>query len=297
MFRTCTIAALSSLLAVLPGCIAWEIRDEIRTTNRHLCEVEPALVHTLHGIEETNRRIAEVHAAIQATQSQLADVQSELGKTEARLIAVSGTLDQTNPKLNNLDDGLERMRILNEVHATLKDVHKSLGPLGAAMGSLGGAMSFLGMGGDASPDLLEQEASAAQAAAAPAAGATAPAREPGAEPEVAEPAGTKRPDPILGTWVLVYPPPPAATGASTPAAATTRGRITIIMADGRFITAEDGRAPRTGRWMRQGRNLTFTYEPSDPGAAPEVESGELLTLSSRTLTIRRGDVIRVHARP
>ncbi|MCC6321551.1 MAG: hypothetical protein IT438_08985 [Phycisphaerales bacterium] len=293
-----TVLALSPLLS---GCIAWEIRDEIRATNQNLCEVKPALVHTLHSVEETNQKIAvtqaqlaEIQAALVVTQSKLDAVHASLTRTDEHLTTVGGTLGQTNPKLVDLDGGLERMKVLNDVHATLKDVQAALGPLSGAMGSLGGAMSFLGLSSDSSTDLLEAEeesaaadaapveASAADSTAKPAAGSAADASEAGA---------SKRPDPLLGTWVQVYPPP------SAQAPGTTSVRITVVTADGRVVSAHDGQKPRSGKWTRQGRTLTFSFDPVSAGAQPEVETGELLSLNSRALTIRVGDSIRVHARP
>lgn len=284
----------------LSGCIAWEIRDGIRETNQHLSDVKPTLVHTLNSVDQTNREIdatqaqlTEVQAAIAATNAQISAMHALLGETKAQLVTVEGTLVQTNPKLNDLDGGLTRMKILDEVHASLKQVNAALGPLSSAMGSLGGTMSFLGMGGDSSPDLLAHEQPAPAPDAEPAEPSAAAAPAAGATSEDA----SKRPDPLLGTWVLVYPPPAPAPGGAPAAATHGASRITVFTADGRFIVADDGRPPQGGIWKREGRTLTMTLDPAPGDTSPRVESGELLTLSTRTLTIRRGDVIRVHARP
>lgn len=260
---------------LLPGCIAWEIRDEVRTTNEHLCEVGPTLAYTLHGVEETNRqieltnaRLAEVQAALALTQAQLSTVQATLKQTDEHMVAVSGTLGSTNPKLDDLGGALK--------------------PLSGAMGSLGGAMSFLGMS-SSSEDLLAEE-SAAPKEEAPKVEATGAA--PSAEPEVsgagAEDKGGKRPDPVLGTWVLIYPPP---------APPQTIGRIFVLTSDGRFMLVEQSKPIRPGSWGRRGRTLYFTYDAVQGGPAAVPETGELLTLNSRTLTIKVGDAIRIYSRP
>jgi hypothetical protein len=301
------IIPLLFALPFLPGCIAWEIRDEVRSTNQHLCEVKPALVHTLHAVEETNQKIAltqEQLAAMQAeivkTQAMLTTVEAAMRQTDEHLVAVGGTLGATNPTLVELDGGLERMKVLNEVHASLKSTNEALGPLGKAMGSLGGAMSLLGMGGDSGPDLLADDQGA---------GGKADTDVAAAEPDAAGKGaggtgnvgsggggeGDKRPDPLLGTWVRVYPPPAPVVAGSTAAPQST-ARITVVTADGKFLTAEGGQPPRTGRWERKGRMLTFTYDAA-AGAKPEVDTAELLTLNSRTMTVRRGDMIAVHSRP
>jgi hypothetical protein len=307
----------------LSGCIAWEIRDEMRRGNDQLCEANAAVVHSIHQMAEidedaqrTAARLSEVQVALTQTTAQLSDVQLALTQTTAQLARVEGALQGTDqhlalvdgslgqmqPKMTDINGGLDRMAILSDVHATLKEMEKTLVPMSSTMGSVGGAMSFLGLGGDSTPDVLTEEERAAAAAAsaktgAAETGAPAAGHAGGVEADAADPNAPKRPDPLLGTWVLVYPPPaPASSGTG----AQNSKRILVMMADGRFLVAENGGKPRTGHWSRMRRQMTMTYdlEPGAPaGAMPEVETGELLTLNSRTLTVRKGDTIRVHARP
>lgn len=276
----------------MPGCIAWEIRDEIRATNQHLCEVTPALAMTLHSVDQTNREIAktqvllaEVQAALASTQKQIDELHASLKTTDGTVAGVAGTLGNTNPVLTDLSAELERLRMLNDVHTTLQKVETSLGPLSKAMGSLGGAVSFLGLGGDASRDVLAEE----ERMRAAGGGAGSAAAEAGDGVQ----GGAEKADPLLGTWVMVYPPP----GGDEEGADANPARITIFSADGRFITDAEGEKPSGGTWKREGRALTLTFDAAVPGQPPMVETLELLTLNARTLTLRREDVIRVHARP
>lgn len=299
-----------------PGCIAWEIRDEIRAANRQLGEVSPTLAHTLHGVHESNlqvaattARLAEVQGELNDTQSQLAQLQASLADTNRRLADVHAALGTTQPMLVDLNTGLTRVQPLitsvnaslgqtnpnlDQTNAALKRVEGALGPVSGALGSLGGAVSFLGLG-DSSSDVLAE----------PAPPAEPPPEAPGADAADAPPAAG-RPDPILGTWIEVYPEP------ATP----QQRRVLVIMSDGAFLAAEGGGNPRIGRWARSGRALTLTPDTqatpgagtpgaATPGAArgapgtppSQPETFDILTLNSRTLTARVGTSIRVLARP
>lgn len=280
----------AALTLPLSGCIAWEIRDEMRVTNQHLCEVTPALGHTIAMVEETNTKIAatnvrlgEVQSALTQTQAQLTSMYAALRKTDEHLVAVGGTLVETNPKLNDLDGGLDRMKILNEMHATLKEVNETLGPLNKAMGSLGSAVSFLGISGGSQDLLATENEAAAPAAAEPAAPATGTAVADGAPQQL-----PPRQEHLLGTWVQVYP---------APIPPETVGRVIILTPDRKFITAEGTKPLLTGRWTRKDRTFTAEYDAA-PGTQPQApEVRELLTLTSRTLTLRRGNEILVFTRP
>lgn len=305
MLRLLSALAAAVSAASLPGCIAWEIRDEIRTANRHLCEVGPALVHTLHAVEQANREIEQTQSQLADVQTQLAIVQAAMVQTDTHLLSVGDTLVQTNPRLHDLDGGLQRMMVLHDVHATLKDVHAAIGPLSKAMRSVGGAMSLLGLGGG--EDLLET--ASPPPAGAPAVTRDAPPVAGMPEPDASEAQisqGEKRADPILGTWVLVYPPrtseqasPPSDRRPAAPDGISDPAHVLVLQSEGRFVLADDGARMAAGRWTRQSRMLTLALDPaagaSDTPAPPETV--ELLTLNSRTLTIRRGDAIRVYARP
>jgi len=277
------LLALSAL--TLPGCIAWEIRDEIRTTNQHLKEMDPVLLNT-RGL------LATVNADIRRTNEQLDAVRSELAETRTQLTAVESSLETANPKLFEVNSGLDRMQVLNEVHASLQRVESHLGPLSRTMGSLGGTLSWLGMGGaDTGTDLLATDADAS-----PTAGA-APTAD-------ASPAARPQRDLLIGTWLLEFPPP--APPQVSPAAF-------VIKPDGTFLRAEPGKPLVSGTWSRAERKLTLTSDQDAPSAVstPTQRTGqqatalaantptefELLSVTLRTLTLRKDDEIRVFTRP
>lgn len=298
-----TIIMLAACASFLPGCIAWEIRDEMRTANRQLCDANPSLVHAVHGMEsvnqdivQTNAQLAQVQILLERTNGQLTDVYALLKKTDEDLVAVGGTLNQTQPKMTSLDGQLERMMVINDVQNQLKEVNSALGPLGKSLGSLGGAMSFLGMG--SSGDVLDDEhppapAGSGQGAESAGAGTASGAGTGGPTSDAA----LMRRELLAGTWIQVYPPP-------TPP--RTSGRVLVLMGDGGYLQAEEGQPLISGKWKREGRTATLTPEGASggggaqgaaAGAGAGVEKFDLVTLSAQTLTLRQGDSIRVFARP
>ncbi len=306
-----TVALLSLCVVFLPGCVAWEIRDGVREANRQLCDANPTLVHAVHGMESVNQDIAQTNAQLAQVQVQLAqvggqltDLHALLKQTDEHLVAVGATLGQTQPKMASLDDHLEQMKVINNVHEELKDVNAALGPLGKSLGSLGGAMSFLGMG--SSGDLLDNEqAPAAGAGEAADQGAATKADGAGGEKGTAAPDATAsmRRELLEGTWVQAYPSSAPGASPGQAGAGEKGGRVLVLMGDGRYLQAEQGKPLVSGRWKREGRTAIFT--PEGAGASgnasaangASVETFDLVTLSARTLTLRRGDSLLVFARP
>lgn len=271
-------AALCPL--ALSGCVAWEIRDEMRTVNQHLKEIDPVLLNT-RGL------LATVNEDVRQTNARLDAVHAELVQTRELLVAVEGSLKTANPKLLDVNSGLDRMQVLNDVHASLQRVEGHLGPLSRTMGSLGGTLSWLGMGGaDTGTDLLASGPDAAEGRPPTGAATTAEA----------SPAARPQRDLLIGTWLLEFPPP---TTPNVPPTAF------VVKGDGTFIRAEAGKPASTGTWTRQDRTLTLTIDGTNPqpaakpGQAPTgaPERVELLSVTLRTLTLRRDGEIRVFTRP
>lgn len=306
------------------GCIAWEIRDQMRAANSHIARTEWRLEDVTRDIEETSTRLAQVQATLTQTEAtlagthatlaqvsgQLTAVHASLQKTDDHLVAVGALIETTHPKLTTLDGDLDRMMILGDVNTSLKNVDLALKPLSKSMGMLSSAASFFG-GGD-NQDLLAREsvpsepatpepaprdegAAAAAPGASPPVVASPPAATAAATPPSpattgtppapgtrAAPAEPPRPDLLVGTWLLVYPPP---------APPQRYGRAIILTADGAFLDAEPDKPLSRGHWTRTGRSVTMRPDAGDEATA------ELLTLTTRTLTLRRGDEIKVYSRP
>lgn len=77
------LAALCLTLPLLPGCVAYEIRDELRTTNFRLSSLETQL----EELQRTNQRL-------------------EVVRQQLRI------LEQVQVSLSNLDDHLSAVRVI-----------------------------------------------------------------------------------------------------------------------------------------------------------------------------------------
>lgn len=277
---------LPSVVALMPGCIAWEIRDEMRQVNQHLGEIDPVLLHT-RGL------LANVKEDLRQTNAKLDDMQAQIVRTREQLVIVEATLESTDPKLSTVNTGLESMRVINDVQKTLTAVDSKLGPLSKTLGSLGGTLSFLGGGSEESDaELLDAET---QTAAADTAEAVQGEQVAGADPNqageksAAASASPRRRDLLVGTWLMEFPPPMPPEEESV---------ALIFQSDGTYLRAVGGKPASSGRWERDGRNLTFTPSgagPDKPGI--QVSTVELMSVSLRTLTVKVGDKVRVYSRP
>lgn len=83
------------LLPLLQGCIAWEIRDELRSVNSSLARVESQLADTNHLIDNVQDQLTQ----LEATNDKLAALQERLA-----------LLDSINASLANLDRHLASLR-------------------------------------------------------------------------------------------------------------------------------------------------------------------------------------------
>jgi hypothetical protein len=291
------IVIACAMACSLPGCIAWEIRDAIRTANYRMNEVDGLLSQTNDRLGNTNELVAATHATLQQVQGsvtqtntdlehmkdQLDSLHASLRKIDEHVVATSGLLGETNPRLGTTNEAMERLRILQEIQATLLQTNSTLLPLQKAMSSLGGALSFLGMGGEETP--------APTSAAAP----DGAAPEPAAGEATSAPAESRAGGYVGGTWVLVHPTP----AASGTAAKSGPAGVLVLLADGRYLEGDNGKVHGTGKWVRKGSELRLTPETAG-GAVTSARAGEVfevVSVSARALTLRSGSDLRVYARP
>lgn len=227
---------LPALLLFLPGCVVWEIRDEMRATNQHLDDVKEsletantAMATANEGLAQANSRLDQVDeglARLDQTNTLMNDVGQDLGRVKVQLEGVGGQL----AVLDSIQTSLQRL-----------DVH--LASLRKTIGSIDSMIPFLDLGGGGQetplePDLTEMKPSV-QA-------------EGGDRPDAGEAAAGQKRDVILGVWVRRYPEPDVAL---------------VLLNDGKYIrsTTVVGDPPLSeGRWTREGAVITFT---PDPGAA------------------------------
>lgn len=167
-----TLLLLScSTLLVLPGCVVWEIRDELRGANKQLGEVQASL----GKLDETNQSLVDTNKALAQTNKSIDDVQAGLAR-----------IDTTNSSLDGVD---KRLAVLAPIQTSLNRLDQHLAALRRTIGRIDSVIPFLDLGGgepvtDAGP----------VAAAEPAEGA---------KPESTDVA-IKR-EPMVGAWLSQFP--------------------------------------------------------------------------------------------
>jgi hypothetical protein len=95
--------------ALLPGCVAWEIRDEVRRANTHLGEVRELLVsleQTKESIDRVNATLVETNALIRTADEGIDSANVSLRRLEERL----AVLDSMQSTLVRLDGHLASVR-------------------------------------------------------------------------------------------------------------------------------------------------------------------------------------------
>ncbi len=159
-----------SVLSFLPGCVVWEIRDELRGANKQLGEVQASL----QKLDETNQSLVDTNKALAQTNKSIDEVQQGLAR-----------IDTTNGSLDGVD---KRLAVLNPIQASLTRLDVHLAALRRTIGRIDSVIPFLDLGsGEVVTD-------------APVA---APEPAEGAKPEPTE-AGTKR-EVMVGAWLSQFP--------------------------------------------------------------------------------------------
>lgn len=172
MKRFCFLLACATLL---PGCVVWEIRDEMRNVHAQLNEV--------------NAELEGVNTSLESVQIQLA----MLEQTRDRLIQVEGGLGQTNDSLSSLD---QQLQLLRSIQTSLGNLDAHLLSLRKSIQGINRVVPFLNFGGD---EIVQTDAPARPAGVA--------AASPGADAldNDDDAAAIVRPDPLLGVWMTVRP--------------------------------------------------------------------------------------------
>ncbi|MDP1660661.1 MAG: hypothetical protein Q8L55_01995, partial [Phycisphaerales bacterium] len=247
------IVPLAALVTVLPGCIAWEVRDEMRLANANLAganwrldEAGVRLNLANKNLDDANRRLDTATERINQTQASIDEVHRVLLATNQRLLEVETELTKTGPMMGTTNQRLEDLMILRQVQASLQQIEATLGPLSRSMSSMGGLVSMLGLGGEPEPVPAPTGAEAgdggqAGAPAAPAMGTAA----------------VRTPNLLIGTWVKTFP-----IGAHD--AGEPRRQALVILSSGKYLLAEYGRTLVSGDWVQSGKSLTLTPTPPPP---------------------------------
>lgn len=310
MQRTILSAAAVSLFCLLPGCIAWEIRDEMRTANSSLAganwrldEAGARMTAANQRLDVANERLQRVDERVILTQSILQSVKAELEKSNERLLAVEAELEKTEPLISTANARLEEMMVLQNVQKSLISINATLGPLGQSMSTMGSVVSMLGLGGE--PEPAPAAAPSPAGAGMGAEGQPVAATAPDAPVPSGSAAPARAPNLLAGTWLLTFPVPP-----DGPAKAQAQQAL-VILSTGQFMLANGGMPLATGSWTQQGKTLTLTPTspaPSAPGVgAPAVPVGqppapapivmEVLHNTPRQLSVKIGNDVRIYTRP
>lgn len=159
---------LITALTFLPGCVVWDIRDEMRRTN----------------------------AQVGAVQESLAATNQRLDGVDTRLTGTNERLQGTNTSLTTVE---EQLLLLREINSSMGKLDVHLASLRKTIGAINNMMPFLDLGDAPAEEAVAAEpgAEAAQAAA-PAEGTAQPA-----QPTESAPAPKR--EVLLGLWVSAYP--------------------------------------------------------------------------------------------
>jgi septal ring factor EnvC (AmiA/AmiB activator) len=90
---------LLAFLPVLPGCVAYEIRDELRTSNASFAE----LSLSREQLEESNRQLTAVNRQLAEVNRQLAESSARLTEVEKRMAGIDSNLGYIRSAVKTAD--------------------------------------------------------------------------------------------------------------------------------------------------------------------------------------------------
>lgn len=261
--------SLLASLALLPGCVVWEIRDEMRSVNTRLDSVDASLADVTSELTSVNDELTDIEV-------QLGDVRSTIDGTNESLDDVQGGLGRTNNALSSVE---EQLRLLRAIEASLSRLDTHLASLRKTINRIDGAIPFLSLGGD---EVVETPAETPAPAPDDQAPALADAGDRAAETRATSPTPARR-DPLVGVWITAQP---------------DDGATLVLQPDGRYLlsTPVDGAPDRReqGAWTRVGDTLTLSPAA---GATSAKRAWSIVLQTTRSLTIDNGSQIRVFVKP
>lgn len=271
-----TLLLLLLVPLTLQGCVAWEIRDEMRKANAELTDVKARL-------DTTNNRLDQVEVGLHRldrTNTLIDDVQQGLGR-----------IDTTNSSLSTLE---RQLALLDSINKSMSHLDAHLASLRKTISKLDGVIPFLDLGGS-DPIPEPSKADLADAAAAPA---------PAADP--AKPTDPAKRETLAGAWIAKYPTSSAAlvllpdhtfiaSGSGEPADA--------------FKPAQPPQPRRTGTWARTTKPgepdaLTLSLAPvttTNPDGTKSTTTPavtyRIVNQTARALTLDSGPTLLILSRP
>lgn len=253
--RMTMLAAAGTMAAwavLAGGCIAWEIRDEMRVTNANLGEVQSKLAEvdqSLSKLDTTNQSIAN-------TNKNLDDTIARLEKANALIQSVGeglGRLDTTNQSLDTLE---RQLALLESIRGSLSRLDTHLASLRKTIGRIDSAIPFLDLGGgETVTDAPAMEPAAETAVAASGAEGTPTAAAAGAAESA--PAPVRR-DPLSGIWATQFP----TEGTTVVMLPDNTYRLALKEAPAPGVPRTGGVRVEKGTWAREDKVYTLTAEPT-----------------------------------
>lgn len=264
------VAAL--LLPLLQGCVVWDIRNEMRSTNAKLADVKTTLDTANEGLDKANTRLDDVESGLK----RLDRTNDLIGGVEQGMTRI----DKTNTSLDTLQKQLDMLAAI-EKSLTRLDAH--LTAVRKALGSINSMIPFLDLGGGDDPGPVPAVAASDAAPAEP-------------KPE-GEPASKR--DALAGIWVSRYPDDNRAL-LILPDGLCVWSKVTTPAPVG-GVTPEPRRETLTGRWKHEGAMLTLTFDPpkpppaapgqaAPPPASPTVWSIKVVNVTSRSVALQFEDI-------
>ncbi|MFA6044809.1 MAG: hypothetical protein WC718_07485 [Phycisphaerales bacterium] len=228
---------VAAILSTLPGCVVWDIRDDLRKSNEQLTDVKQAL-------DKANSALDRANADLDTANERLDKVEAGL----TRLDKTNAAIDTTNQSLESLD---KQLALLGSINTSLGHLDQHLAAVRKTIGSIDSMIPFMDLGGG--PDETGV-AAAAPAPAPPGEGGPAADRPSGEQVAIEAATQGRRRDAIEGVWVQRAPPDP-----------NSAARLIVFLPDGRYWTwpgSISSAVTEQGTWSREGE--TIRLMPQQP---------------------------------
>jgi chromosome segregation ATPase len=120
------LMTLTGLMA--PGCVVYEMRDQLHETNRQLLEMQQALVRTEQEIEVVSGKLETTNDLLLTVRDRLGVTNELLSASNEQVVVLQGQLGQTNQRyLESMEAMIRRLdEHLVSLRQTVADVTRLL---------------------------------------------------------------------------------------------------------------------------------------------------------------------------
>jgi hypothetical protein len=247
----------------MPGCVVFEIRDELKKANENLATANTQLMVANTELDIANAKLLEANSRLAEANQGLTVVNGHLATTILKLEGTNGQIATLQSKhLTNLDTRLDPLG------KSLSDVEVHLGSLRKTLDNIDSMIPFINLADPGPDDPADPATAATPQDTAPAAGSSDPAHQPTHSAPVTNPSPTTSPS-IPGSVT-----PPGKPAPTKRAETSARMLPETLQIDGRDFTLSTylwrnfqptiGEAPG-GKGLLAKLNLIA----ADKGAAPQ----------------------------